>query len=138
MRKIEEIIIHCSYTPPSMDVGASTIRDWHVNGNGWDDIGYHFVIRREGSIETGRPVEIQGAHVYGHNANSIGVCMIGGMAEDEETPDTNFTRWQWEALEVLVDDLTNEMGDLTVTGHRDYDDHKACPCFDVSAWMDRP
>ena len=136
MRHINEIILHCSYTPPSMDIGVDEIRNWHVNGNGWDDIGYHFVIGRNGGIDKGRPVDIQGAHVFGHNTHSIGVCMIGGMAEDEKTPDTNYTRWQWEALEALIDNLKEEMGDLRVTGHRDYDAGKECPCFDAKAWDD--
>jgi len=134
MRRIEEIIIHCSYTPPSMAVTADLIRKWHVDERGWDDIGYHFVITRTGEIQYGRPIGIQGAHVYGHNDYTIGICMAGGMAEDEKTPDCNFTRWQWEALETLVDDLTQEYGDMPVSGHRDYDANKACPCFDAREW----
>ena len=136
MRTIDEIILHCSYTPPSMCIGAKTIRDWHVNGNGWDDIGYHYVITRSGAIEGGLPVATQGAHVRGHNEHTIGICLVGGMYEDGETPDSNFTYLQWQALRALVDDLTREYGDLKISGHRDYDDHKACPCFDAAAWRD--
>jgi len=96
-RPINLIVVHASYTPPSMDIGAETIRDWHVNDNGWDDIGYHYVITRAGEVEVGRPLEMAGAHVRGHNDDSIGVCLIGGMAEDESTPECNFTHWQWDA-----------------------------------------
>ena len=82
MRKINEIILHCSATPASMDIGAKEIRDWHVNGNHWRDIGYHWVIRRDGTVEKGRPEYQVGAHCLNHNANSIGVCMVGGTKKD--------------------------------------------------------
>lgn len=138
MRDLSTIIVHCSYTPPDMDIGAATITEWHVDERGWDDIGYHYVITRDGAIEDGRPVEIQGAHAYGHNADSIGICLIGGMADDGETPDSNFTRWQWEALGALMEDLQGRYGPLEVIGHRDVDAKKACPCFDVKAWVAEP
>jgi len=73
---IQKLIIHCADTPPNMDVGAEEIRRWHVEGNGWSDIGYHYVIRRCGLIETGRDESTPGAHVRGHNTGSIGVCMV--------------------------------------------------------------
>lgn len=128
MRPIEAIVIHCADTPVGMDIGADTIREWHVNGNGWRDIGYHYVIRRDGTVEKGRPVHEPGAHVAGHNARSIGICLVGGK------PGANFTRWQWAALEALVMDLTRQYPGVTVTGHRDHDSRKTCPTFDVAAW----
>ncbi len=134
MRDLTTIIVHCSYTPPDMDIGAETITEWHVSERGWDDIGYHYVIKRNGAIEDGRLIGTQGAHAYGHNADSIGVCLIGGMADQGEAPDSNFTRWQWESLAELMDDLQMRHGPLDVIGHRDVDDGKACPCFDVRAW----
>ena len=79
MRTIDKIIVHCSATPRHKDFSAEDIRDWHVKGNGWDDIGYHFVIRLDGSIEYGRMVDKYGAHVKSHNYDSIGICYIGGM-----------------------------------------------------------
>ena len=79
MRKITEFIIHCSATREGQDVTAADIRRWHVQGNGWKDIGYHFVIRLDGTIELGRPIAEVGAQCAGHNAESIGICYVGGM-----------------------------------------------------------
>ena len=137
MRDLHRIIVHCSYTPPSMDIGVDTIKDWHVNDNGWSDIGYHYVIRRNGKIEPGRPVEQAGAHVRGHNRDSIGICLIGGMTEDRSGSDCNFTRWQWLALGSLIDSLETEYGRLECYGHRDFD-NKDCPCFDMQVWKAEP
>ena len=76
MRNINEIIIHCAATPEGKNFTVEQIRDWHVNGNGWRDIGYHFVIYLDGSVHKGRPIEEVGAHCRGHNANSIGICSV--------------------------------------------------------------
>lgn len=137
-RTINAIIVHCSYTPTSMDIGVETIRDWHVNDNGWNDIGYHYVITRAGEVEVGRPLELAGAHVRGHNDDSIGVCLIGGMSEDKTQSECNFTHWQWDALEVLLDDLEARFSRPDILGHRDLDRAKDCPCFNVRAWRDEP
>ena len=77
MRFIEKIVIHCTFTPPTMNIGVEEVRKWHVEENKWSDIGYHFVIRRDGTVESGRPVERPGAHVKGHNSNSIGIAWVG-------------------------------------------------------------
>ena len=61
MRQITEIIIHCSYTPASMDTSVDEIRQWH-KARGWRDIGYHYVIRRSGHVDLGRPISLAGAH----------------------------------------------------------------------------
>ena len=135
MRQINKIIIHCAATPPIMDIGVSEIRDWHVNGNGWSDVGYHYVIRRSGMVEEGRPVDKSGAHARGHNADSIGICLVGGVDADQN-PIANFTRPQWAALSTLVDGLVEAYWPVEVIGHHDVDPHKECPCFDVKAWME--
>ena len=131
MRTLNRIIIHCAATPPDMDIGVAEIRKWHTD-KGWSDIGYHWVITRGGQIEAGRPVEIPGAHAKGHNQDSIGICMVGGVDADNK-PDSNFTRKQWAALDDLVARLHGEYGYLEVFGHRDYST-KACPSFDARAW----
>ena len=136
MRKINRIIIHCAATRPSMDIGAKEITDWHVKGNGWADIGYHYVVRRNGTVETGRPLARAGAHVANHNADSIGICLVGGVAEDGRTPEANFTPEQWEALKTLVASLVRQCLGSTVHGHSEFA-NKACPCFDVRAWWAR-
>ena len=134
MRDIDTIIIHCSATPPKMDIGASTIDQWH-RGRGWDAIGYHYVIRRDGKLEHGRPIQKQGAHAKGHNANSIGICMVGGVkAGDTDTAEDNFTAAQWVALEWLVSVL--EGFEPKIIGHNEVSE-KACPSFNVQEWLNR-
>lgn len=132
MRRINTIILHMAATPPEMDIGAETIRDWHVRERGWDDIGYHYVVRRNGEIEPGREPEVIGAHAYGHNEHSIGICLVGGLNAQHQ-PDCNYTQWQWSALRALVEDLTAALGPLEVIGHRDVST-KACPGFDARRW----
>ncbi len=133
MRDIDLIVIHAAATPPDMDIGADEIRRWHVDERGWSDIGYHYVIRRNGEAEGGRPVERQGAHVRGHNASSIGICMVGGI-NGAGDPDCNYTASQWERLAVLVEGLAAAYPNARICGHRDLDPHKACPVFDAAAW----
>ena len=116
-----------------MDIGVKEITDWHVNGNGWSDIGYHWVIRRDGSLEAGRAEETAGAHAKGHNSNSIGVCMVGGMNEQGGS-DCNFTISQYKALAGLINDLKNRYSGCKIIGHRDIS-KKDCPCFDVKATL---
>lgn len=149
MRRIDHIVIHCSATRASHDIGAAAINQWHLE-RGWSGIGYHFVIRRNGELEFGRPVEKVGAHVRGHNAYTIGVCMVGGLNEDGK-PENNFTDAQFETALELCDNLvakyTVNMRKPTVLGHRDFSEDldgdgviephewmKACPCFDVTEW----
>ena len=82
MRNINKIIVHCSATPEDRDVSVDTIRKWHVEDNGWRDIGYHWVIPLSGSIEKGRPESQPGAHANGFNKKYIGVRYIGGVDKD--------------------------------------------------------
>jgi N-acetylmuramoyl-L-alanine amidase len=133
MRQINKIIIHCAATRPSMDVGAVEIRRWHVQGNGWSDIGYHGVIRRNGVLESGRSLNEPGAHTSGHNKDSIGICLVGGVMEDGKTPEANFTPEQWATLERTVGDLLRKYPNATVHGHNEFA-AKACPSFDVQKW----
>ena len=133
MRAINKIIVHCAATRPGMDIGAQEIRRWHVRDNGWSDIGYHGVIRRDGTLESGRPMDQAGAHTTGHNADSIGICLVGGLAEDGKTPEDNFTAAQWATLKRVVLDLTRKYPTATVHGHNEFA-AKACPCFDVRDW----
>lgn len=145
-RKLNEIIIHCSATPRTMDIGTKEIRQWHKK-RGWRDIGYHYVIRRNGIVEAGRPVEQTGAHVKGRNRNSIGICLIGGYNKDNTTP--SFTQKQYNSLFKLINKLRDkyDIDYAAVGGHRDtYPDKdgngiisknewlKDCPCFDVRSW----
>ena len=98
MRKINKIIVHCSATPEGRDVKTETIRDWHVNGNHWKDIGYHYVVELEGSVQKDRDEREVGSHLSGQNANSIGVCYVGGVAKDGKTPKDTRNEAQKQSL----------------------------------------
>tara|TARA_R110000803_G_scaffold173091_1_gene235823 strand:- start:408 stop:818 length:411 start_codon:yes stop_codon:yes gene_type:complete len=132
MRKIEEIIIHCTDTYSDMDVDIELIRKWHVEERGWSDVGYHYLIRRDGSVETGRDINRPGAHAVGHNSHSIGLAIAGGKARGDESA-TNFTQAQWNSLEDFVVSLVEQFPDANVIGHNDVSS-KDCPTFDVKQW----
>lgn len=130
------IIIHCAATKASMDVGAKEIEKWHRQ-RGFFSIGYHYVIRRDGTVEKGRPDNIPGAHARGHNHYTLAVCMVGGI-DDKGKPEDNFTDAQWGSLAELVATLLRDNTKLEfVIGHRDLPDvAKACPCFDTMEWVE--
>ena len=131
MRNITELIIHCSATREGQDFTAADIRRWHVDGNGWSDIGYHFVIRLDGTIELGRPIAQVGAHTSGRNQNSIGICYVGGLDHNLRPKDTR-TEAQKCALCDLLRVLLRIFPEATIHGHREYA-AKECPCFDAAA-----
>ena len=136
MRQINRIIVHCADTPPDMDIGAATIRKWHVQERGFNSIGYHGVIRRNGRFEPGRLLETPGAHAAGHNADSLAVCLVGGRGRGGG-PQNNFTPAQMRTLAALVTMWQAQFNvpDEGIMGHRDLPDvAKHCPSFDVRAW----
>ena len=131
MRKINKLIVHCTATPQFKDFTVDDVRGWHVKGNGWSDIGYHYLIRLDGSVELGRPVKKSGAHVAGHNKSSIGIAYVGGMDKQmDEWIDTR-TNEQKDSLFNLLMDLKFEFPKAVVYGHNDFTDKKVCPCFDA-------
>lgn len=142
MRRIDEIIIHCSATPEGKNFKAADIRRWHTAkppvGRGWSDIGYHYVILLDGTVEHGRPVDRIGAHCSGRNENSIGVCLIGGCAADGKTSKDTRTEAQKASLLNLVRELQNRyrIPSSGIHGHNEFA-NKACPSFDVQAWKRR-
>lgn len=135
MGKVTEIIIHCSSTYARMDWGAEEIRECHVKENGWDDIGYHWVIRRNGAIEPGRSEYYAGAHCTGHNSKAVGVCFVGGLG-DNGKPEDNFTKAQFDSGARLVKALMERFPNAKVYGHSDFAD-KACPVFNVKDFLRR-
>jgi N-acetyl-anhydromuramyl-L-alanine amidase AmpD len=134
-REIKQLIIHCADTPASMDIGAAVINQWH-KARGWSAIGYHWVIKRDGTIEPGRDldgdgdvIEEVGAHAKGFNANSLAVCLVGGKGG------FNYTSAQMRSLNFLIDDIESRYPDIEVLGHCDLPNvDKECPCFNVRAW----
>ena len=134
MRKIEEIIIHCTATPEGRSVTVADIRRWHLR-NGWKDIGYHWGILLDGKIAPGRPEEEAGAHCKGHNAHSIGVAYVGGCDRNMNPKDTR-TAGQKTALEQLCRELLRRYPGAQIRGHNEYS-QKACPSFDVQELRDK-
>lgn len=132
MRNINKIIIHCSATPEGKDVKTETIRGWHIKGNGWNDIGYHYVIELDGSVHKGRDESKVGAHCQGYNFNSIGICYVGGVAKDGKTPKDTRTEKQKESLLALLKELKAKYPRATIHGHREFA-AKACPSFDAKS-----
>lgn len=133
MRTINELVVHCSATPAGKPFRAADIDRWHRE-KGWAGIGYHFVIPLDGSIEPGRGVDLVGAHVEGHNANSIGICLIGGVDARGNAAET-FNERQYAALELALSGLRAKYPKARILGHRDFPGvKKACPSFDVRAW----
>lgn len=138
MRTIDAIVIHCTATPVTMDIGVKEIREWHL-ARGWSDIGYHDVIRRNGILELGRPIERQGAHVKGFNEFSIGIALVGGVARDNWTPEDNFTRAQIETATKLCFELMLRydiplhriLGHKEVINNITHGSPKACPVLDM-------
>lgn len=140
------IVVHCSATKPTQDIGVREIDQWHRQ-LGWLAIGYHFVIRRDGTVEQGRPSNTVGSHVQGRNANSVGICLVGGI-DSKGKAEMNYTEAQLQALFMLIQSILATYTKATVVGHRDLspdkdgdgvvEEHewlKACPCFNVSEWF---
>lgn len=140
-RPITEIIIHCTATRPEWMQGLPLankiveVRRWHVQDRGWKDIGYHYLIDRDGHIGTGRPLDQVGAHTQGHNTGTIGVTLIGGHGSAaSDAFSKNYTAAQDTALRELLTDIQKRFGPLKVSGHNQYA-AKACPGFNVPTWL---
>ena len=129
MRVITLIIIHCSAVRPEIESSAKDIDNWHKK-KGWKGIGYHFVVRRDGTIEYGRPLEEVGAHVVNHNKHSIGICYEGGYDSMGNAADTR-TPEQVRALRQLVEKLHAQFPKALIVGHHDLNPGKDCPCFNA-------
>jgi N-acetylmuramoyl-L-alanine amidase len=129
------LVVHCSATKAHQDFGVDDIREWHVKDNGWLDVGYNFVIKRDGVIERGRPAMAVGSGVAGYNSHSLHVCLIGGIDNDGNAED-NFTDAQRKSLAFLLASLNKYVAPKAeVCGHRDFPGvQKACPSFDAKAW----
>lgn len=137
MRSITLLVVHCSAVRPYQTSSAADIDEWHKrrvtrSGEHWKGIGYHFVVRRDGTVEKGRPIEEQGAHCYPHNRYSIGICYEGGLdvlgnADDTRTPEQKL------ALRKLLMELHERFPRAVIVGHRDLAPGRDCPCFNAVA-----
>lgn len=133
--KTDMIVIHCSATPADMDIGVEKIKHWHVVENGWDDIGYHYVIKRDGTLEVGRDESMVGSHARAVNGTSIGICMIGG-SNKEGAWENNFLPEQFDTLKQILETLKDKYDIKKIIGHYEVDDKKKCPSFNVKEWLD--
>jgi N-acetylmuramoyl-L-alanine amidase len=127
------LVVHCSASPPSVKCDASVIDRWH-RARGFRKIGYHFVICRDGALQPGRALDEIGAHVEGFNACSLGICLVGGV-DEQNRPENNFTAPQFASLIVQLRVLLRTYPKAEVLGHRDLPNvAKACPSFDARKW----
>lgn len=131
MRAVKKVVIHCTDSDDSLDIGYREIDEWHRQ-NGWMSVsgiscGYHWIIRRDGTIEQGRPESESGAHVRGHNKDSVGIVWVGRSKPDAK---------QLETLKKLVRGVINRyrLGPLDVYGHTELDGKKTCPNLDMD-WL---
>ena len=129
-RHINEIIIHCTDTEEGRDYTVDDVRRWHKE-RGWSDVGYHYLIYRNGSVVAGRDVDLIGAHCSGHNSYSIGVCYVGGRGKDGKCRDTR-TLQQRAAMSNLLIELRLRYPQAVIVGHSFWDHKKQCPCFDAA------
>lgn len=127
------IAVHCSASVPDIKTDAKVIDRWHRQ-RGFLMIGYHYVIKTDGTVEKGRDEDSIGAHVENFNARSIGICLVGGVDKDQK-PVKNYSDDQMVSLLALLKDLRIEHPKAVIQGHRDFPNvAKACPCFDVKPW----
>lgn len=131
------IVVHSSATRSGANIGVQEIDKWH-KARGWSGVGYHFVITRDAALQHGRDVNDVGAHAKGKNSESIGICLVGGVADDGKTSEFNFTISQLSMLQDLLVDLTAVFFEAAVVGHRDVmpPGYTECPSFDVAKWWD--
>ena len=132
--KPTEIILHCSATKENADFSISDIDRWHRE-RGFKKVGYHFVIRLDGTIEEGRKENEIGSHCKGHNNKSIGICYIGGLDKDGKPKDTR-TEEQKESLYHLVGKLLlkHDIPISSIHTHNEFA-NKACPCFSADEFI---
>lgn len=149
LNSVKFIAVHCSASSPkSPNIGVKEIDLMH-KGRGFACVGYHFVIKRNGEIERGRPINTIGSHIVGYNSVSLGICMVGGLDERGQ-PINNFTPEQFASLKSLLSYLHQMHPAAIIQGHRDFSPDKnhdgkitqsewlkACPCFDVKQWLEQ-
>ncbi len=134
MRLITLLILHCSAVTPFQTSSVEQIDQWH-HARGWaHGCGYHYVIRRNGTVENGRPLEMVGAHCKNHNKHSIGICYEGGLDVNGKPADTR-TPEQKKAIRELLEKLKKDFPSALIVGHNTFS-NKDCPCFDISEYND--
>ena len=144
---VKFITVHCTATPYAHDYTADQISAMDMARTDLRQAAYHYVILKDGTVENTVPENLKGAHVGNNNAGNIGISYIGGLGPDNKPADTR-TPAQKKAMAKLLSDLKARHPGAVVLGHRDWSpdrNHdgkitpneyiKACPCFDVKAWI---
>ena len=130
MRIITLLVVHCSAVRPDQTSSAAQIDTWHRRDRHYKfGIGYHYVVRRDGQIEPGRPEWMVGARCKNHNAHSIGICYEGGLDIRGQPADTR-TLAQKLAMLQLLEVLHRKYPKALIVGHHDLNPHKDCPCIE--------
>lgn len=129
---IKYLIVHCTATARGKDFTAADVDRWHRQ-QGWDMIGYHYLVRLDGTIEKGRPETMQGAHCKGYNYQSLGICYVGGLDAQGRRPEDTRTTAQVAALGALLKRLRRKYPKARIVGHHNLNPGKACPSFDARA-----
>lgn len=125
-RAVDRVFLHCSASDHAHHDNIATMRKWHVEDRGWSDVGYHFFIRKDGTVEDGRPLENTPAAQGGNNRGTIAICLHGLALE-------NFTEAQYTAVAELCSSITAAyQGMITFHGHCEVSS-KACPVFPYKA-----
>lgn len=140
-RTTDYLVVHGAWTEKGHDADVDEIREWHLD-RGFRDVGYHYVIRRDGRVQEGRTLEAMGAHLKGYNNQSVGICLVGGKPDnlsplipDYEEWYFNYTWQQMGALQMLLEQIQKMYPDARIRGHNDFPGvQKDCPGFDVPAW----
>ena len=122
------LIIHCSAVRPDQQSSVAQIDSWHRKRGFHLGVGYHYVIRRDGEIEKGRPEWLTGAHCKNHNAHSIGICYEGGL-NIRGQPDDTRTEAQKASMRRLLEELHQRYPRAIIIGHHDLNPLKDCPCI---------
>ena len=131
----DTIVIHCTQTPADMDFGVEKVIEWHKN-RGFDSIGYHYLIKRDGTLQVGRDEDVVGAHAVAVIGTSIGVALVGGGTINMGW-ENNFTPIQFETLKSILLQLKDKYDIQKIIGHYQVDDGKKCPSFDVPGWLEK-
>jgi len=135
--KYKFITIHCADTPEGVFYNTKDIRAWHKERN-FSDVGYHYIILLDGTLEFGRSLEKLGAHVGGNNTANIGICYIGGKTSDMRYAKDTRTNAQKITLSYLLHTLKFAYPDAIIQGHRDFPNvKKDCPGFDAKKEYDK-
>ena len=134
-QKTDTIVIHCTQTPKDMDIDVEKVTQWHKD-RGFDTIGYHYLIKRDGTLQEGRQQDEVGAHAVAVNGTSIGVALVGGGTPSMGW-ENNFTPVQFETLKSILLKLKDKYNIEKIIGHYQVDDKKECPSFDVPGWLEK-